>query len=133
MRRLFAITEKVTSREAAIERRRARRFAVDWDVVIRGKDALGSNVDEAGTLRNLSSRGALLSLHRNLRVGARLELWIRMPSVPERWMTYSAEIVRIDYGRWGVGTATKFLTARPRLHSTPLANPAAKLEILRRR
>ena len=133
MRRLFAVSEEVTSKEAAIERRRARRFAVDWEVVVRAKDAFGSNVDESGTLRNLSSRGALLSLHRNLRVGSRLELWIRMPSVPERWMTYSAEIVRIDHGWWGVGTATKFLTTRPRLHSTSLARPAAKLEILRRR
>jgi hypothetical protein len=63
----------------------------------------------------------------------KLELWIRVPSVPERWMAYPAEIVRIDDGRCGVGTAMKFLTARPRLHSTPLAGSRAKLEIVRRR
>ena len=127
------MNEKVTSEGAAIERRRARRFTVDWDVVVRGKDELGSNVNEAGTLWDLSSRGALLSIQRKLIVGMRLELWIRVPSVPERWMAYSAEIVRIDYGRCGVGTATKFLTARPRLHSTLLSGTRAKLEIVRPR
>ena len=106
---------------------------MDWDVVVRVRDGLGSNVDEAGTLMNLSSRGALLSLQRNLRVGMRFELWIRMPSLAERWMAYSAEIVRIDYGRCGVSAATKFLTARPRLHSTPLAGSGAKLKIVRHR
>jgi hypothetical protein len=115
------MTKRVASEEAVGERRRARRFTVDWDVVVRGKDELGSNLDEAGSLRDLSSRGAFLSLPKQLRVGMRLELWIRMPSEPERWMAYPAEIVRIDKGRGGLGAATKFLAARPRLHSTPRA------------
>lgn len=127
------MTETVTSEGAATERRRARRFTVDWNVVVRQKDERGSNVDELGTLRNLSSRGASLSLQRNLRVGTRLELWIQMPSERERWIAYPAEIVRIDVGRCEVGTATKFLTPRPRLHLTPRESTAAKLEIVRRR
>ena len=125
---LIAMTEKVASEGAAVERRRARRFTVDWDVVVTGKDELGSNLDEAGSLRDLGSRGALLSIPRQLRVGMRLELWIRMPSEPERWMAYAAEIVRIDKGRGALCTATKFLTARPRLHSTPRAGSGGKLE-----
>lgn len=115
---LTAMTEKSASKGATIERRRARRFTVDWDVVVRGKDELGSNLDEAGSLRDLSSRGAFLSIPRNLKVGMKLELWIRMPAEPERWMAYAAEIVRIDKGREGGGAATKFLTARPKLHTT---------------
>jgi hypothetical protein len=127
------MTENVKSEVAAIERRRARRFTVDWNVVVRQKDERGSNVDEPGTLRNLSSRGASLSLKEILRVGTKMELWIRMPSERERWIAYPAEIVRIDVGRYEVGTATKFLTVRPRLHLTPREIPAAKLEIVRRR
>jgi hypothetical protein len=116
---LIAMTKRVASEEAVVERRRSRRFTVDWDVVVRGMDELGSNFDEAGSLRDLSSRGAFLSLPKQLRVGMRLELWIRMPAEPERWMAYSAEIVRIDKSREGLNAATKFLTARPKLHSTP--------------
>lgn len=130
-RSLIAMTKKVSSEGAAVERRRARRFTVDWDVVVRGKDELGSILDEAGSLRDLSSRGALLSIPRQFRVGMRLELWIRMPSEPERWMTYAAEVVRIDKGRGEVGTATKFLTARPRLRSTPRPGSGDKSKRLR--
>ncbi len=115
------MTEKVSPNAPAVERRRARRYAVDWDVVVTGKDELGSNLDEAGNLRDLSSSGALLSIRRQLRVavGMRLHLSIRMPSQRERWMSYGAEIVRIDEDRVGLGAAMRFLTARPRLHSTP--------------
>ena len=130
---LIAMTKKVPSEGPAVERRRARRFPVDWDVVVKGKDGLGSIVDEAGSLMDLSSRGALLFLPRQLRVGMRLELWIRVPSEPERWMTYGAEIVRLDQDRRGVGTATKFLAARPKLHSTPQKSSAAELAILQLR
>jgi PilZ domain len=124
------MTKRIPSEGAAVERRRARRFPVDWDVVVRGKDGLGTIVDESGSLMDLSSRGACLSIPRQLRVGMRLELWIRMPSEPERWMSYAAEIVRLDQGRGQVGTATKFLAARPKLHSTPQTGSAGKLAIL---
>ena len=126
------MTEKVISGWATAERRRARRFSVNWDIVINGKDALaGANLYERGSLRNLSSRGALLSIPRQLRVGMRMELWIQVPSGPERWIAYSAQIVRIDQSGSEFGTATKFLSARPRLHSrAPEASPDRELEIL---
>lgn len=123
---LITMTEKVPSEWAAFERRRARRFIVDWDVIVRGKDGGDSNVHEAGSLMDLSSRGAFLSIPSQLKIGMRLELSIRMPSEPERWMTYTAEIVRIDQGRGRVGVATKFLTARPRLRSNPRPGSVAK-------
>jgi PilZ domain len=124
------MTESVISGWATVERRRARRFAVNWDVVVKGKDELGSNLYESGSLQNLSSRGAFLSMPIQLRVGMRLELWIHVPSYPERWMTYSAEIVRIDQSRGEFSTATRFLTARPRLHSQGPKASNAQLEIV---
>lgn len=120
--------ENVAPEETVVERRRARRFTVDWDVVVRGEDELGSNLHEAGRLRDLSSRGAFLSLPRQLRLGMRFELWIRTPSEPERWMAYPAEIVRIDRGRGRIGAAAKFLTTRPRLHSKLRTNSVSKLD-----
>ena len=113
------MTGRVASQGAALGRRRAQRFTVDWEVIVRGKDELGSSFDETGSLRNLSSRGAFLSISRELRIGARLEVWIRIPSEPERWMVYTGEVVRIEEDRSGIGAATKFLKPRPRLHSTP--------------
>jgi hypothetical protein len=124
------MTEKVISGWATAERRRARRFTVNWDVVVKGKDELGSNLYESGSLWNLSSRGAFLSIPRQLRVGMRLELWIQVPSDPERWIAYSAEIVRIDQSRGEFSTATKFLTARPKLHSQRPEASYRELEIL---
>ena len=114
------MTENVGSNSAVLERRKARRFTVDWDVVLKGKDELGSGLQELGSLRDLSSRGAFLSVPRRLKVGMRLELWIRMPSEPERWMIYGAEIVRIDQGLVMMGAAARFLSARPRIHSLSL-------------
>src|SRR5215475_11244039 len=118
MRRTFiSMTDKGASGWTTVERRRARRFRLDWDVVVRGKDESGLNFFEPGGLRDLSSRGAFLSISKHLRVGTRLEVWIRMPSDPERWMGYAAEIVRIDLRNGGLGS--KFLNARPKLHSKP--------------
>jgi hypothetical protein len=126
-----AMTNRVASADSVTERRRARRFTVDWDVVVRGKDALGANLDKAGSLRDLSSRGAFLSIPAQLKVGMRFEVLIRMPLEPERWMSFPAEIVRIDKGQCGAGAATKFLTVRPQLRSSPLAGSGGILEMHR--
>ena len=132
--RLVVMTETVPLERAAVERRRARRFEVDWEVVVKGKDDLGSSVHELGNLRDLSSRGAFLSMVSHLKVGMRLELWIRMPSAPERWIAYTAEIVRIgEKGLGGLGAATRFLTARPKLHTAPAAGPGEESKITRGR
>lgn len=110
---------RVNSQDETLGRRRAQRFTVDWEIVVRGKDELGSSFDEAGNLRDLSPRGAFLSISRELRVGAKLDVWIRMPSEPERWMVYTGEVVRVEEDHTGFGAATKFLTPRPKLHLTP--------------
>jgi len=126
------MTEIVPLDGDAVERRRARRFEVDWEVVVKGKDDLGSSVHELGNLIDLSSRGAFLSMAKRLKVGMRLELWIRMPSAPERWITYTAEIVRIDKkGLGGLGAATRFLTARPKLHSTPATAAGEEVKVVK--
>lgn len=113
------MTERIAAAEAVVERRRARRFVVDWEVVIRGKDNSGASINEASTLRNLSSRGAFVYLSSHARLGTRLKVWIRVPFEVERWMSYSAEVVRIEEGRLGSGTAMKFSTVRPKVETEP--------------
>lgn len=95
------------------ERRKARRFQVGWDVAIRGTDRAGRSFDEAGMIDNLSSAGALLYLPRQVRIGTRLELRIKVPFKKNNWMKYAAEVVRVKKGTEKIGIAVKFDTARP--------------------
>jgi PilZ domain-containing protein len=95
------------------ERRRARRFRVGWDVAVKGTDPTGLAFNETGMLENLSSIGGLLYLATALSVGARLELRIKMPLKNNKWMRYSAEVVRVTNHKLN-GIAVRFETARPR-------------------
>lgn len=94
-----------------IERRRAKRFQVDWPIrVERGSDG---GLVEHGELRNLSSTGALMSLPRPLATGTQLDLYIRLPLTDKKWMRYPARVVRIESGATAVTAAVSFDSARP--------------------
>lgn len=102
-----------------IERRRAKRFQVDWQVRVES----GTDGDEAfvesGVLRNLSSSGALLSLSYPLPDGATLDVYIKLPLHGTKWMKYAARVVRVESGVSPVA-AVKFDASRPDFRS-PLA------------
>jgi pilus assembly protein TadC len=100
-------------RASVLERRRARRFTVGWDISVKGTDDAGLSFDEAGVLENLSSTGAFFYLTKPLRIGAKLEVSIKVPFRRENWMKYSAEVVRIESGTRRIGIAMKFNTVRP--------------------
>lgn len=95
------------------ERRTARRFPVTWAVVIKGKDQAGERFDETGTLRNLSSRGALFFLLRPVRLGTSLQVEIRVPMKEKSWMKYSAKVVRVEKQKSSFEVAVQFPTAKP--------------------
>lgn len=103
------------------ERRRSRRYQVDWAVNIIGMDSEGGSFEEAGMLQNLSSRGAFGTFPRIPRVGSRLKVSIQLPNSPDgkKWMKYSAEVIRIDCHQLGVGVAVRFINARPRFSLSP--------------
>lgn len=103
-----------------IERRRAKRFQVDWQIRVEGANGRSSFV-EAGVLRNLSSSGALLTLAKRLSPGTRLDIFIRLPLHGRKWMKYPARVVRIDPGIGAVTAAVKFDGPRPDF-GTPLAS-----------
>jgi hypothetical protein len=110
------MTEKVAS-VAVRERRRAQRFAVDWSAIVRGKDASGSNFDETAHLKDVSPRGAFIWLDKPLKVGTNLKIWIRLPFDNERWMSYPAQVLRVEAGR-RFGAALKFRRVRPEVEFT---------------
>lgn len=95
------------------ERRTARRFEVAWDIAVEGADQTGKRYTEAGTLQNLSSRGALFLLPRRIELGESLEVEIRVPMKEKSWMKYSAKVVRIKKRAAHFGVAVNFASARP--------------------
>lgn len=97
------------------ERRRSRRYQVDWTVKIIGVDLEGGRFEEAGILQNLSSRGAFGAFTRIPRLGSRLKVSIQLPNSidAEKWMKYSGEVLRIESHQWGIGVALRFVNARP--------------------
>ena len=105
---------KMALKTAVEERRRARRFKVEWDAVVKGEDDTGLSFNETGDLTDLSSRGALIYLTRHLKKGTKVDVWIKVPFEKERWMTYSAEVIRNDENSSKIGTAIKFTTVRPK-------------------
>lgn len=92
-----------------IERRRAKRFQVDWQVRVECDGGDGGGLVESGMLRNISSSGALLSLTNALPSGTRLDVYINLPLKGKKWMKYPARVVRLELG----AAAVRFDSVRP--------------------
>lgn len=96
-----------------LERRKTRRFNAEWDITVKGIDSVGQSFDESSAVENLSSSGVFLFMTNPVSVGAKLDVWIRIPFKRENWMKYSAEVVRVEKRDPKLGVAMKFDTARP--------------------
>jgi PilZ domain-containing protein len=92
-----------------IERRRAKRFQVEWQFRVEGNDGSERKFVESGSLRNISSTGALLSVANVLPAGIELDLYIKLPLEGKKWMKYPAHVVRSEPGT----AAVRFDRARP--------------------
>jgi PilZ domain len=103
-----------------IERRRAKRFQVDWQIRIEIADGRGSTLVETGALRNISSNGALLSLTSPVSRGTRLDVYIKLPLQGKKWMKYPARVVRIESDDAAITAGIRFDSARPNF-GIPLA------------
>lgn len=99
------------------ERRGARRFTVGWNVIIKGTDGAGREIDESGVLENLSSSGAFLYLARPLSIGSKVDVRIRLPFQKENWMRYEAEVVRVEGGQLMTGVGMHFCAVWPTFKS----------------
>ena len=95
-----------------IERRRAKRFQVDWQIKVEGTVDGGERFAEIGVLRNISSSGALLSIPHAPIEGMALDVYIQLPLQGKKWMKYPAQVIRVEQGDSAI-TAVKFDTARP--------------------
>jgi hypothetical protein len=96
-----------------IERRSGKRFHVDWPVRIQGINEGGASFSETGVLANISSAGALLLVERPLPPGARLDVYIKLPTKEKKWMKYSASVVRVQSEASLFGAAVRFDAPKP--------------------
>ncbi|HVG18400.1 MAG TPA: PilZ domain-containing protein [Blastocatellia bacterium] len=99
------------------DRRRMHRYQVDWPFRVKGTDPTGLGILNTGKLRDISSRGAFGYIGRLLAVGMKIEVLIRLPLKEERWIKYSAEIVRVEQLGSQTGVGLKFDTSRPMFYS----------------
>ena len=95
------------------ERRTGRRFAVGWPTRLTGIDEAGTPFEHEVSLANLSSGGAYFVFRKQVAVGARLEVAIKVPFKRERWMRYSGEVIRVDQSSNDIGVALRFDGFRP--------------------
>ncbi|MEW6211230.1 MAG: PilZ domain-containing protein [Acidobacteriota bacterium] len=112
-KRRAAQAGKVIQMPHTVERRSSRRFNVNWDAAVKGATREGATFDEQGSLANISSTGAYLSLTKPPALGAEMELWIRLPMAKDNWMKYPAQVVRVEGVPPRIGVAMRFHTARP--------------------
>ena len=103
-----------------IERRRAKRFQVDWQIKVEASVDGGERVVEVGVLRNISSSGAVLSIPNAPAEGTALNVYIQLPLQGKKWMKYPARVIRVEPGVSAI-TAVKFDTARPVFGSPGMA------------
>ena len=94
-----------------IERRNGKRFAVNWPLKVTGPDGK-HKVSGEGTVRNISSGGALFDLPGPVTEGMKLEVYIKLPFKNDNWMKYTAEVVRVEDGQANCA-AVKFDGPRP--------------------
>lgn len=95
------------------ERRTSVRRSLKWEATVKGNDSSGTSFGEEGVIENLSSTGAFLYLSRDIAIGSRIDLTIRLPFQKENWMKYSALVVRIETISQKTGVGIKFDNIRP--------------------
>jgi len=102
-----------------IERRAAKRFQVDWQILVESDGAGGERISKGGTLFNISSSGALLSLTSPLSTGANLDVYVKLPLTGPKWMKYPAEVIRVEVGDKAVAAAVRFQAVKPVFGAAP--------------
>jgi len=87
--------------DVAMERRNRPRISKSFRVLVKGLDITGEPFDVSTVVENMSSTGVYLRLKREVEIGARLDLTIRLasafikePAVAE--IAVEAEVLRIE-------------------------------------
>ena len=111
--RVNAVLGKQAKVKELEERRHWPRYNVEWPIKVEGVGESAGNGAETGKLNNISAKGALVSIERKFDVGARISLFVKLPSPADAWIGFSGYVVRVEKGPEGVDTALRFDTSRP--------------------
>jgi hypothetical protein len=95
------------------ERRSRQRYFVRWPVLIETLDAAGTASRASGTLRDISSRGAFVRLTGHTVLGRRLKVSIKLPLQEDVWMSYTAQVLRLERVGLDLGIALQFYDKKP--------------------
>jgi hypothetical protein len=128
LRPVTRVSHRKTENLSVTHRRsRSRRFKLAWPIYIKGATSVYLKFEEIGVLENLSSSGALFSLTTKLKIGIRLELFIKLPFKDEKYMHYCGEVVRAEMISSKFSTAVKFDEACPAFVTDTSSRPKPEL------
>jgi hypothetical protein len=87
------------------DRRTSTRRSLHWPIQVEGKDNFGEPFHETSIIKNLSSSGAYFYLDHEVALGTSISLSIKLTVQNERWMKYTAQVIRVELGddRIGIG------------------------------
>ena len=98
--------------ETTMERRLSKRFDPGWHARVEGIH-FGEPFALSGSILNMSSQGALLSLSGPIHAGMKVGLMVKLPTSSVRWMKYSGVILRVTTEHGHSIAAVKFDHATP--------------------
>lgn len=106
-------TASIPGQTDIIEQRVSRRYPFDWPVLLEYTSRTGKHLNNAGVLRDISASGAYVHTKDLPGIGAKLKVRIKMPIGTEVWMSFNAQVVRVEGAAPRAGIAMRFLNKRP--------------------
>jgi hypothetical protein len=107
------------------DRRKWRRYDVNWPFQIEGVDRDRHVFWADGTLHDISARGSSGYCLDPPETGTRVVVSIKIPFKGDSWIRYLAEIVRLEDSPKGTLVALKFVSNRPVFYTQESRNKSA--------
>jgi hypothetical protein len=102
---------------STVDRRKWRRYEVNWPFSIEGIDKNGQAFWANGSLCDISARGSSGYCFDPPDVGTRVVVSIKVPFKGDKWIRYLADIIRVEQAQSRTLIALKFESTRPVFYS----------------
>ena len=98
-------------------RRRAQRYALNWEARITINAPAGETAELSGIVRDLSSTGVFIHINQSVQLDETVAVSIRLPLQKETWMNLTGTVVRVATHPQKSGVAIQFNQIRPKFIS----------------
>jgi len=98
-------------------RRRAQRYALNWEARITINAPAGETTALSGIVRDLSSTGVFIYINQSVQLDETVAVSIRLPLQKETWMNLRGTVVRVATHPQRSGVAIQFNQIRPKFIS----------------